>query len=111
MGQLSLLSLLKKQHQEQKFQELDQQQLEQESNEKIQIKLLDFINLHQNLSIKDVYEILPSKLGIGSQSVVKIGLHKVLGITRAIKIIDKSTVLIGDISTVLHEAEILKQLV
>lgn len=44
----------------------------------------------------------------GSYAEVRKGVHKVLGITRAIKIISKSEATNEEVSRVLHEAEILK---
>lgn len=48
---------------------------------------------------------------IGSYAEVRKGIHKVLGVTRAIKIISKSEASNEEVTRVLHEAEILKQLV
>ncbi|CAD8212165.1 unnamed protein product [Paramecium octaurelia] len=83
---------------------------EQEVKEKTQVKLLDSVNTHQNQSIHDVYKLLSPPLGSGSYAEVRKGVHKVLGITRAIKIISKSEATNEEVSRVLHEAEILKQL-
>ncbi|CAD8049302.1 unnamed protein product [Paramecium sonneborni] len=83
---------------------------EQEIKEKTQIKLLDSVNTHQNQAIHDIYQILSPPLGSGSYAEVRMGIHKVLGITRAIKIISKLKASNEEITRVLHEAEILKKL-
>ncbi|CAD8133730.1 unnamed protein product [Paramecium octaurelia] len=125
MGQLCI-EKPKQKHSEDNLRELNQQpqnqpqtqesslsnpnQAELEAKEKIQVQLLDSVNTHQSQSIHDVYKLLSPPLGSGSYAEVRKGVHKVLGITRAIKIISKSEATNEEVSRVLHEAEILKQL-
>ena len=70
------------------------------------------------MSIHNYYNILSPPLGsgikklfLGSYAEVRKGVHKTLGVMRAIKIISKSEATSEEINRVLHEAEILKKIV